>query len=80
MDYRDGREALKEIDKSEWIAKLEDIRKRRILTWIDMAKEIGIGYETLCTFLDTYIGRTTYPATIRKIDEYIKMHEAQERK
>lgn len=67
-----------DFDKASWIAKLESIRKKRILSYKQMAQSIGIGYNTLCIFMDEHEMRTTYPSTIRKIDKYIKFHEARE--
>lgn len=62
------------IDKPGWIKELEAIRRYRLLSYKDLAQEIGIRYYTLLNFLDTTSKVQAFPKTLRKIQKYINNH------
>jgi DNA-binding Xre family transcriptional regulator len=63
------------IQRDEWIEKLEAICARRILSGRELAREIGIHYNTLVVFMDRDDLTVCNPKTIRTIDKYIKHNE-----
>lgn len=63
------------IDRTPWIDKLEAVSAKRILSVLEMSREIGMHYGTLLSFMDRDSKVKTNPKTIRRIDEYIKQCE-----
>lgn len=63
------------IDKTSWVHDLESIRKGRLISYKDMAKEIGISYRTLILFMGAEAVISSLPATLRKISRFMKINE-----
>jgi DNA-binding Xre family transcriptional regulator len=60
------------IDTEPWRLKLEEIITKRIISGGELAKEIGIHYNTFMIFMDRNNKTVTKPKTLRIIDEYLK--------
>ncbi len=63
--------------RSEWIERLEEIRKEELLGPMEHASEIGINYVTYKKLMDHQIPPLSM-SVLRKVRDYLEMKEEKE--
>lgn len=64
------------IDYKEYVEKINSIRERKLMTFMDVADGIGISYATLRRVMDDE-PRPVFLKTLRKIKKFIDKYERQ---
>lgn len=59
------------VDIKKMLKRLEEIRKQKLISYRELAKEIGIGESTILRIKDNPKHKTMYE-TLRKIRKYIE--------